>query len=400
MGQTVDANGRSILHKGHGMTHTCAVPDVCKTPSPAGPVPIPYVNIAMDSDLADGAGSVQIEGNPVANVGSKLSTSSGDEAGTVGGLISSKFKGTVTWTMGSLDVKAEGKGVVRFLDNAFHNGNTFNVAFINMGGTGAAYADDSPGPCPICNKGPHEHRILETPSSAELCSKIVETLRSNFEGADDEGRKTYARFNEKKARKKNKKMGDSPWGGYMVGVMICPCGTSFAAMSGPFLDGFNSVAGDIVDEVIPGDAATVSELASANTSSAANDLTKLQTIQTRVDIINGKRQRGLRGYNQPGNCAGAKLVARSHHKPVQMTEMFFLPPHALGQWQGSYRWLETTTPLAVGSEAAQYAERVLQNQWPEDPPEHTFEPGETVGSCHTCQELLFMTMCPERVCSS
>ncbi len=68
MGTNVDANGRSILHKGHGKTHTCAPPDVCKTPSPGGPVPIPYVNIAMDSNLTDGAETVKIEGNPLANV--------------------------------------------------------------------------------------------------------------------------------------------------------------------------------------------------------------------------------------------------------------------------------------------------------------------------------------------
>ncbi len=85
MGRDVDANGRSILHKGHGMTHTCAVPDVCKTPTPGGPVPIPYVNIAMDSDITDGAETVKIEGNPVANLGAKISTSTGDEAGSDGG---------------------------------------------------------------------------------------------------------------------------------------------------------------------------------------------------------------------------------------------------------------------------------------------------------------------------
>lgn len=41
MGKTVEANGRTILHKGHGATHSSAVPDVCKTPTPGGPVPIP-----------------------------------------------------------------------------------------------------------------------------------------------------------------------------------------------------------------------------------------------------------------------------------------------------------------------------------------------------------------------
>ena len=49
---TVFANGRSIVHKGDGQTNVGAIPDVCKTPSPGGPVPIPYVNTAMNSNLA------------------------------------------------------------------------------------------------------------------------------------------------------------------------------------------------------------------------------------------------------------------------------------------------------------------------------------------------------------
>jgi hypothetical protein len=80
----VFANGRSILHAGDGLKHTSAVPDVCKTPSPGGPIPVPYVNVASDSDLAKGTQSVHIEGNSVAIASSNLSTSMGDEPGTAG----------------------------------------------------------------------------------------------------------------------------------------------------------------------------------------------------------------------------------------------------------------------------------------------------------------------------
>src|SRR5690242_4481460 len=113
---SVFANGRSILHKGDGNTHIAAPPDVCKVPTPGGPVPTPFVNTAQDSMLDKGSKSTQIEGNPVALSNSELSTSSGDEPGTAGGLISSKFKGKLTWSGCSTDVKFEGKGVVRFLD--------------------------------------------------------------------------------------------------------------------------------------------------------------------------------------------------------------------------------------------------------------------------------------------
>jgi uncharacterized Zn-binding protein involved in type VI secretion len=137
------ANGRSIVHKGDGKTNTSAVPDVCKTPSPGGPIPIPYVNVAQDGDLSEGSSTVSLEGNPIALKNSFLSTSTGDEAGTAGGgLISSKTKGNLTWGSYSLDVKIEGKGVVRFMDVTQHNGNTFNTAFIQDGGTAWAYGDD------------------------------------------------------------------------------------------------------------------------------------------------------------------------------------------------------------------------------------------------------------------
>lgn len=169
---TVFANGRSILHAGHGSTHIAAPPDVCKTPSPAGPVPIPYVNIAKDGDLADGTKTIKIEGKPVAIESSNLSTSTGDEPGTAGGgIISSKTKGKLTWSSVSPDVKFEGKDVVRFMDVTQHNGNTFNTAFISQGGTGFAYADD--GPCDVCKKNAEAHRVHETAEVAAMAAAVM-----------------------------------------------------------------------------------------------------------------------------------------------------------------------------------------------------------------------------------
>ena len=53
MGVTVGVNNLSVVHKGSNGV-TIAFPDVCKTPSPAGPIPIPYPNIAKSSDTANG----------------------------------------------------------------------------------------------------------------------------------------------------------------------------------------------------------------------------------------------------------------------------------------------------------------------------------------------------------
>jgi hypothetical protein len=147
---SVFANSRSILHKGDGNTHVAAPPDVCKTPSPGGPIPVPYVNTASDSNLSKGAKKVKIEGNAAAKADSELSVSMGDDAGTAGGVVSNKFKGKLTWSSASTDVKIEGKGAVRFTDPTGQNANTFNTAFISKGTTGQAYGDDLP--CPLCGK--------------------------------------------------------------------------------------------------------------------------------------------------------------------------------------------------------------------------------------------------------
>lgn len=184
----VYANGRSIVHKGDGQTQTTALPDVCKTPSPGGPIPVPYVNIAQDSDLAQGAQSVRIEGNAVALSSSSLSTSSGDEPGTAGGgLISSKTKGKLAWASSSIDVKIEGKGVVRFLDATTVNGNTYNASFITQGNpsrTGWAYGDDSS--CTVCHKSKEDgaHRLYSTKDSETLAKALAEVLKNRWNEVD------------------------------------------------------------------------------------------------------------------------------------------------------------------------------------------------------------------------
>lgn len=85
--------------------------------------------------------------------------------------------------------------------------------------------------------------------------------------------------------------------------------------------------------------------------------------------------------NPPGNCAGPKLLATGH-KPVSMTEMWFRrtdrdPEHVIGR----YRQYEVT-PGGV-------TVQVMDEAFPESGP---------IGSCNTCQDLIFMTMCPEKNC--
>lgn len=121
MGQTTFVNSRGIAHKGSGGM-SMAFPDVCKTPAPpAGPIPIPYPNIAQASDTSDGPTKVKTDGEMPMVKGAKYSKSSGDEAGSAGGVVSSVNMKEAEFMMYSFDVKFEGKNVCRMGDPLFHN---------------------------------------------------------------------------------------------------------------------------------------------------------------------------------------------------------------------------------------------------------------------------------------
>jgi uncharacterized Zn-binding protein involved in type VI secretion len=129
MAVTIHCNGtsNSLVHKGNGGFTKCTLPDVCKTPSPGGPVPVPYpVIVSVSSDLAKGSTTVKIDGgNMVAVKGSEFSRCTGDEPGTAGGVKSSTNMKEATWILYSFDVKIEGKNACRLSDKMLMNhGNT------------------------------------------------------------------------------------------------------------------------------------------------------------------------------------------------------------------------------------------------------------------------------------
>lgn len=118
----INVNDLTLAHKGSTGTATATLPDMCKTPSPGGPVPLPYPNIAMSADLAKGTTTIKVDGgNMAANKGSELARSTGDEAGTAGGVTSSTFIKEATWMLYSEDVFLEGKNACRLTDKLFMN---------------------------------------------------------------------------------------------------------------------------------------------------------------------------------------------------------------------------------------------------------------------------------------
>lgn len=120
MPASVNVNNRTVVHRSSGGI-AAAFPDVCKTPTPAGPIPLPYPNVAKSADTAQGSQSVTMDGNPIMLKDSHFSTSTGDEAGSVGGVVSNTIKGKAEFISYSFDVKVEGRNVCRLADLMVQN---------------------------------------------------------------------------------------------------------------------------------------------------------------------------------------------------------------------------------------------------------------------------------------
>lgn len=67
-------------------------------------------------------------------------------------------------------------------------------------------------------------------------------------------------------------------------------------------------------------------------------------------------------------------------------------------WSAIYKVLTTTAEkVAAGGDDPAWKQAILANEHAE-PVERELEEDEPVPSCHTCQETLFLTNCPERTC--
>jgi hypothetical protein len=104
-------------------------PDTCLTPAPPSPspIPIPYVNMAMVMMASNTATKVKYSNMPAVVEMSELPMSSGDEPGVNGGIMSGTFMGKCTFKLGSVTVKAEGKGVCYQTSMVGQNGASPNV---------------------------------------------------------------------------------------------------------------------------------------------------------------------------------------------------------------------------------------------------------------------------------
>jgi hypothetical protein len=98
-----------------------AVPDVCLTPSPAGPVPIPYPNIAMGPTAVPSQTKVLIMAAPAHNLATTIPMTNGDNAGVALGVASGTVMGPSRHLTGAMTVIMGGAPASRLTSSSLQN---------------------------------------------------------------------------------------------------------------------------------------------------------------------------------------------------------------------------------------------------------------------------------------
>lgn len=114
----------------NGGGQAMAMPDVCKVPAPpAPPVPTPFPNIAM-LNQADGStcsSRVRILNRKACTLRTEIARTSGDEVGTLKGLVSNMNMDKALFRRGSARVKVEGAALVTAMAPTAQNGSNANA---------------------------------------------------------------------------------------------------------------------------------------------------------------------------------------------------------------------------------------------------------------------------------
>lgn len=112
--------------KGGGMSFS--FPNVCKTPAAPSPLPIPYPSIGQCSG-ANGdtcTKKVKILNKAVLHKSSEISSTKGDQPGTLKGVVSSTTSDKATYKTSVSKVLVEGNEIVTHLKMVAQNGSNAN----------------------------------------------------------------------------------------------------------------------------------------------------------------------------------------------------------------------------------------------------------------------------------
>ena len=109
-----------------------AFPDVCKTPTPAGPVPIPYPNFALSISHIPSQFCVIIGCGLAENLLTQGTISEGDDAGVGTGIVSDEVMGPDRYVFGSLKVCIGGIFAARLTSITTANGLVGNIVGLSI----------------------------------------------------------------------------------------------------------------------------------------------------------------------------------------------------------------------------------------------------------------------------
>jgi hypothetical protein len=106
-----------------------AFPDVCNTPSPVGPIPIPYPNMAtgLTANPATACKKIYLSCMPAHNLATQVPISQGDNAGVGLGVASGTVMGPAKHMMGSFGVIYEGSPATKMTSLTGQNGMSLNT---------------------------------------------------------------------------------------------------------------------------------------------------------------------------------------------------------------------------------------------------------------------------------
>jgi hypothetical protein len=96
-------------------------PDVCLTPTPAGPVPIPYPNIAMGPTAVPNNFKVLYACTPAHNMGTTIPLTNGDNAGVAMGVASGMVMGPSRHMTASFTVLVGGMPATKLTSVSIQN---------------------------------------------------------------------------------------------------------------------------------------------------------------------------------------------------------------------------------------------------------------------------------------
>lgn len=96
-------------------------PDVCNTPTPAGPVPTPYPNESMQMMAVEFVDNILIAGAPAHNLSTEIPLSNGDNAGVALGVASGTVMGPTRTVLGAETVLFGGMPATRLSSETIQN---------------------------------------------------------------------------------------------------------------------------------------------------------------------------------------------------------------------------------------------------------------------------------------